>query len=139
MNYHSKIVRKIARNVCNTHHCSGLFDDLCQIGEMSAYRLDNKPFPYIITSIRRTMTKSIPKRQPESLRDSLYVESSPDLELSIDFIIRDHIKSELDQQIFIDHYIHNFSIKELSDKYNISVSSLYRTIARLKRNFINDL
>ncbi len=136
MTSHSNLVDEIAKRVCRICHCSGLLDDLRQIGEMTANRLSYKSNSYIAKAVRHAMLKSVPKRQPESLRDCDFPTTSG-IELSAEFYVDELTDSAVERSIFLDHYIRNIPVKEIAKTHRISMSAIYRTLSRLKKDFAN--
>jgi hypothetical protein len=132
----SNIVRPIAYNICRFNHCSGLFDDLCQIGELTADRLAHRSSSYIAKAVRRAMLKAVPKRQPESLRDCDFP-MTRDIELRPEFYIEELSASKQERQMFTDHYINNISVNQIAKTNKMSVTAVYRILLRLRKDFAN--
>ena len=82
------------------------------------------------------MLKAIPNRQPEPLRDH-DIPTCTYLELPIEFYISELQVPFVEQEIFTSHYINNVSIADIAKEYNMSNSSVYRLLSRLKKEFID--
>lgn len=136
MTYHSNLVVNIAQSICRFNHSSGLFDDLCQVGALTASRLTHRSQSYVAKAIRHAMLKIVPKRQPEPLRDFDFPVSF-DIELTPDFYISELHASDQERQIFRDHYIDNISVNEIAERNRMSVSAIYRILAKLRKDLAN--
>ncbi len=113
-----------------------MFDDLCQIGEMTVNKITDKSNAYICKAVKNAMLKAIPKRRQEPLRDRDFPTLS-DIELSPMFFIEQMIILEKERAVFVDHYVENISVKNVAKKYTMSMSSVYRILSRLKKDFAN--
>jgi|KBSSwiStaDraftv2_1062776.scaffolds.fasta_scaffold00065_54 hypothetical protein len=136
MTYLSNLIQNIAKDICRCNHCSGLFDDLCQIGALTADKLAHKSSPYIAISVRRAMLKAVPQRQPESLGDRDYADTRG-IDLSPEFYINDLIASDQERSIFIQHYLYNVSVDKIAEATKMSVSAIYRILSRLRKDLVN--
>jgi hypothetical protein len=103
---------------------------------MTAARLAHRSNSYIAKAIRHAMLKAIPRRQPESLRDSDFPVTT-ELELSPEFYIQEYIPVDEERSVFSAYYLENISVKEIAKTHRISESAVYRMLSRLKKDFAN--
>jgi hypothetical protein len=110
-------------------------DDLCQVGRMAYLSIIDKPMPYILTSIKNAIYKYANKFLPsQSLKD---IERSSLSEMTPLNYFSTLSKSNLELIILTDHYINGISVKQLSESFRISKSSIYRILNNSKREMMN--